>query len=157
MQPLPTRETVIKTLFEKWEPRFCREVIPTEDALGRVLTEDAHSLVSIPVVRASAMDGVAVKSERFRAGMPDTSDWKLGVDFCRADTGDDFDDAFDAVIPIEMVTLTPAGKLTINANVTVVPGFSVRPRGSFIREGDLLAIKIGSCNPLIWPVWRWAE
>lgn len=101
MASLPTRAQVLETLFQQWTPVYKTETIPVEEALGRVLVHDQFSQVSIPVVRASAMDGVAVSSARFQSGPPDTSNWKPGVDFCRADTGDDFDDLFDAVIPIE--------------------------------------------------------
>jgi molybdopterin molybdotransferase/putative molybdopterin biosynthesis protein len=129
----------MEMLFEKWAPRTEKETVAVADALGRVLVRDAHSQVSIPVVRASAMDGVAVQAARFQNGAPDTSDWKIGEDFCRADTGDDFDDRFDAVIPIEKVTLTASNELTIQPDVEVKPGLNVRPQGSTIREGDLLA------------------
>ncbi len=141
MQNLTTRAQAIEILFQKWEASSGTEKVPVGDALGRVLVQDAYSQVAIPVVRASAMDGVAVSSERFQDGMPDTSHWKLGEDFCRADTGDDFDDKFDAVIPIEQVTLTPEGVLTIQPDFVVKPNLNVRPRGSTINKGDLLAKK----------------
>lgn len=138
MQQLPTREQIIQTLFEKWDPEQRTERISIDAALGRVLARDHHALYSIPVVRASAMDGVAVISERFAQGVPDTSDWKLGKDFCRADTGDDFDDRFDAVIKIEAVTISADGHLTIDPDVIVKPGMNVRPCGSTIRKGALV-------------------
>lgn len=141
MKDLPTREVVIKTLFEKWDAVSKTEKIRTEDALGRVLVRDYLSRVCVPVVRASAMDGVAVKGERFDAGIPDTSEWKLGEDFCRADTGDDFDDRFDTVIAIEQVMISEEGKLTILPETKVVKGMNIRPRGSHIFEGCLLAKK----------------
>ena len=103
MQQLPTRKKIIQTLFEKWNPEQQTETISIDAALNRILARDYEAVYSIPVVRASAMDGVAVVAERFAQGIPDTSAWKLGEDFCRADTGDDFDDRFDAVIPIEDV------------------------------------------------------
>lgn len=111
------------------------------DALGRVLSRDYTASCSLPVVRASAMDGVAVISSRFQNGIPDTSHWKKGEDFCRADTGDDFSDRFDAVIPIEDVTLTEDGHLTILPGVKVMPGMNIRPCGSTIKEGETVAKK----------------
>lgn len=133
---LPTREQVIKTLFENWMPEDKTELVPTEDALNRVLARDYEAVYAIPVVRASGMDGVAVISDRFTEGIPDTSGWKLGVDFVRADTGDDFDDRYDAVIPIEKVTITEDGGLIIDPDVQVRENNNVRPRGSTIREGE---------------------
>ncbi|WMJ78051.1 MULTISPECIES: molybdopterin molybdotransferase MoeA [unclassified Sedimentibacter] len=134
---LPTRSQVLKTLFEKWTPTVSAEVIPTDEALGRVLTHDYHALYSIPVVRASAMDGVAVISSRFASGIPDTKLWVNGVDYCRADTGDDFDDRFDAVIPIERVSITESG-LWINPDITVQKNMNIRPHGSTISKGTLV-------------------
>ena len=105
MASLPTRAQVCEALFQRWEPVYETETIPVQAALGRVLPRDQYARVTIPVARASAMDGIAVCAARFGQGAPDTAGWKLGEDFCRADTGDDFDDRFDAVIPIERLFL----------------------------------------------------
>ena len=96
MHKLPTRKQVIETLFEKWIPEDRTEMIPVDEALNRVLARDYTASCTIPVVRASSMDGVAVMSGRFQSGMPDTSGWKNGEDFCRADTGDDMADTLGA-------------------------------------------------------------
>lgn len=147
MTALPTRARVLETLFQQWAPADQTETVPVAEALGRVLVRDQFSRVSIPVVRASAMDGVAVSSGRFREGPPDTSGWVLGTDFCRADTGDDFDDRFDAVIPIEQAELSPEGRLTLRWQGPLEPGQNVRSRGSTIREGALLAQKERQLRP----------
>lgn len=147
MASLPTRAQVLETLFQQWTPADKTERIPVAEALGHVLVHDQFSQVTIPVVRASAMDGVAVSSARFQDGPPDTSNWKLGEDFCRADTGDDFDDRFDAVIPIEQVDLSADGQLTLRTREPVSPGYNVRPRGSMIQAGALLAKKDRQLRP----------
>nr|WP_072514288.1 molybdopterin molybdotransferase MoeA [Ndongobacter massiliensis] len=141
MQQLPTRETVLRTLFSQWQPEAKTEVVALDGAFHRVLAKKVEALYAIPVVRASAMDGVAVISARFEHGIPDTSSWQLGIDFCRADTGDDFDDAFDAVIPIESVLISPEGKLTIFPDVCVKSGMNIRPRGSTIHPGETVGRK----------------
>ena len=141
MQPLPTRKHVLNTLFENWTPERKTEIISIDDALGRVLAQYYGAAYSFPVVRSSGMDGVAVSSERFKDGIPDTSNWKIGIDFCRADTGDDFDDRFDAAIPIEDVVLTADNRLTINPYVKVVPNLNVRPCGDMIKQGEPVGIK----------------
>lgn len=137
MQQLPTRSEVLDALFAAWTPEEKTETIPTAQALGRVLARDHFARYSLPVVRASAMDGVAVDSSRFANGTPDTSAWVLGQDFCRADTGDDFDDRFDAVIPIEEVSLV-GGRLTLAPGAAVRPGQNVRPAGSTLQKGALV-------------------
>lgn len=136
MQQLPTRKQVMETLFEKWQPREETRQIPLEEALGRVLAKNYEAVYSFPVVRASAMDGIAVASSRFLRGIPDTLGWKAGEDFCRADTGDDFDDRFDAVIPIEQVSFEEDGHPVLASDVCVKPGMNVRPCGSMIQKGD---------------------
>lgn len=147
MASLPTRAQVLETLLQRWDPVSQTETIPVEAALGRVLTRDQYAQATIPVARASAMDGVAVCAVRFGQGMPDTAGWKLGVDFCRADTGDDFDDRFDAVIPIERVQISEKGQLTILGDMQVRPGDNIRPRGSAIRTGELVARKHRQLRP----------
>ncbi len=136
MQQLPTRKLIIETLLEKWNPEKQTETISIDNALNRVLARNYEALYSIPVVRASAMDGIAVISERFENGIPDTSGWNPGEDFSRADTGDDFDDRYDAVIPIEDVLISEDGKLSINNNVSVKSNMNIRPAGSTIQKGE---------------------
>ena len=147
MTSLPTRAQMLETLLQRWDPVSQTETIPVEAALGRVLTRDQYAQATIPVARASAMGGVAVCAVRFGQGMPDTAGWKLGVDFCRADTGDDFDDRFDAVIPIEGVQISEKGQLTILGDMQVRPGDNIRPRGSAIRTGELVARKHRQLRP----------
>ncbi len=136
MQQLPTRKLIIETLLEIWNPEKQTETISIDNALNRVLARNYEALYSIPVVRASAMDGIAVISERFENGIPDTSGWKPGEDFSRADTGDDFDDRYDAVIPIEDVSISDDGKISINDNVSVKSNMNIRPAGSTIQKGE---------------------
>ena len=136
MQQLPTRKLIVETLLEKWNPEKQTETISIDNALNRVLARNYEALYSIPVVRASAMDGVAVISDRFENGIPDTSGWKSGEDFSRADTGDDFDDRYDAVIPIEDVSISDDGKIIINNNVSVKSNMNIRPSGSTIQKGE---------------------
>ncbi|RRD66230.1 molybdopterin molybdotransferase MoeA [Fretibacterium sp. OH1220_COT-178] len=138
---LPTREEVLDRLFALWRPELPAEIVAVEDALGRVTAEDCRARISLPVVRASAGDGIAVDSRRFRDGLPDTSDWQMGRDFVRADTGDDFDDRFDAVVMIEDVELDGDGQLRIRSGVTVRRGSNVHPSGSIVTEGELLVAR----------------
>ena len=130
-------QSALELLFAQWSPEERTETVPLTEAAGRVLAQDQFAKYDLPVVRASTMDGVAVKSERFLEGMPDTSDWKLGVDFVRADTGDDFDDAFDTVIAIENVELLPEGGIRFPKPVNARKGFNVKGRGADLRAGAI--------------------
>lgn len=133
-----SKAEALQALFNRWTPQPPVELVPLAEAIGRVPAQDLFSRNTLPVVRASMMDGIGVASERFRDGLPDTSCWVEGKDFVRADTGDDFDDRFDAVIPIEEVTFVPTGGLRLDDEVEVAPGACVRPAGSSIQAGDLL-------------------
>ena len=69
---LPTRGEVLEALFALWHPDLPAETVSVEDALGRVTAGECRSRLNLPVVRASSGDGVAVDSERFRDGVPES-------------------------------------------------------------------------------------
>lgn len=138
---LISKQDALALLFSHWTPKPAPEVVPLAEAAGRILAEDQFANYNLPVVRASTMDGIAVHSEAFADGMPDTSGWKLGTDYIRADTGDDFDDAFDAVIAIENVELLPDGGVRFRNTVNGKKGMNVKPCGADVKKGSLLAAK----------------
>ena len=94
-EKLLSREEIIASVIRNWTPERVIEQIPVTEALGRIPSAKVCSVWTLPVVRSSAGDGIAVDSSRFAQGIPDTSGWIQGRDFVHADTGDDFDDAFD--------------------------------------------------------------
>jgi molybdopterin molybdotransferase/putative molybdopterin biosynthesis protein len=89
------------------------------------------------------MDGVAVKSVAFSGGIPDTASWVHGVDWVRADTGDDFPDEFDAVIAIEDVNISEGGELEFGSGFenAITTGTNVSPKGSMLTQGAKIATK----------------
>lgn len=145
---LPNRKTVLAQLFELWKPQREIEIIPPWDALNRVTSDDVFSVVNLPVYRSSVGDGIAVASERFKAGVPDTSHWVKGVDYAQADTGDDFPDEFDAVIMVEDVTFLETGGIKLVEGVAVHPGVCVRESGSVVKKGEFLMGKNLPIRPL---------
>lgn len=162
MIPFKTKEETLELIYNKWTPDLAEETVSIDNCLGRVLAEDVYAEYNIPVVRSSGMDGIAVKSSAFfdeetgEEKTPDTENWVLGEDYVRADTGDDFDDAYDAVIAIEMVELLENGGVKLDLNRPAGPGprgkggdghfkvrknSNVRPAGSSVKKGTLLASK----------------
>lgn len=135
MKDSTTRAEALELLFSHWTPVPETEVLPLEEAVGRIAAETLYAKYNIPSVRASEMDGVAVISERFASGTPRPEEWKLGEDYARADTGDDFDDRFDAVIRVEDVDLLPEGGFRLHEEVTVEKGMNIRGAGTTIRKG----------------------
>ena len=144
---LITKEEAIERLFFVWNVQTGTEKIGLSEACGRTLAEDLYALYDQPVVRASAMDGIAVKSAEFQGGMPDTSKWIYGTDYIRADTGDDFDDAFDSVIAIEKVKMLPEGGVELAEDLDFKPGMNVQPCGSNIRKGT----QVGKAGTVLAP------
>lgn len=140
---LTKRKDALDLLYGRWKPSPEIISIDLEQAAGYVLAEDQYSQHAIPVVRASGMDGIAVDSRCFEAGMPDTSKWEEGREYDRADTGDDFDDAYDAVIPIECVTFPEDGGIIIDVEEPVKKGMHVNGCGSNLAR-DALLIQAGT-------------
>lgn len=133
-----TRAEALELMKAHWIFMPGQEVVPLEQSVGRVTAEDLYSSNTLPVVRASCFDGVAVRSADFQNGMPDTSGWKRGHDFVRADTGDDFPDEFDAVIAIEDVILEGDGLRFVEGFVFDPKEETVDPAGTIVRRGALL-------------------
>lgn len=138
---LTPRDVALEDFFARWEPspdQTATEYVRLDDAIGRIAAEDIFSRNDLPVVRASGMDGIAVRSADFADGMPDTSKWMVERDYTRADTGDDFPDEFDATIAIESVHVQPDGSIVLDEDVHVEPGSNVRKAGSTMAKNDLL-------------------
>jgi molybdopterin molybdotransferase/putative molybdopterin biosynthesis protein len=133
-----SKEDALEALFAEWSPRVLPQFAALGASLGRVTAGNVLSRNSQPVFRASEMDGVAVDSGAFAASAPDTAAFRPGRDYQRADTGDDFDDRFDAVIPIEDVTFLPGGGFKLTDGLEITAGMNVEPRGFSLAEGDVL-------------------
>lgn len=138
MSGFPPREKALEDLFALWSPKQTVEWVPLDEACGRVTAESLTALYDLPVFRASMCDGIAVKSADFKSGIPDASHWKQGVEYVRADTGDDFPDEYDSVIEIENVELCPDGTIRIEPDYPFTKGCNIRPAGSTLRKGDPL-------------------
>ncbi|MDR3116096.1 MAG: hypothetical protein LBU25_11330 [Treponema sp.] len=144
-----TRKEALEKLFDLWNPPFNIETVPLEDARGRITAQALYSRLTLPLVRSSNGDGIAVCSAAFAEGPPDTSAWVAGKDYVRADTGDDFDDRFDAVIMIELVGFDGEGRIFLPPELRVVPGLNISGTGNSVMEGELLlekALPIRACD-----------
>lgn len=144
---LPTKQEALKDFFAAWTPRQEEELVPLDEVVGRITMRELYSNNTLPVYRVSMCDGVAVSSTDFSECMPDTTGWKEGREFMRADTGDDFSDKYDAVIRIENVNIGNDGSLTILSGTEVVAGNNVKKRGSMLNEGDVLINANTSIRP----------
>ena len=138
MEKVAKSKEVMKKFLEEYNVDRKTEIVPLDEALNRVLAEDILSKVTIPMVRASMLDGIAVCSSMFENGIPDTSNWTLGCEYVRADTGDDFDDKYDSIIRIEDVSFDENNKLHINPDIKVTPGCLTKKAGSSLKYGEFI-------------------
>jgi len=139
MVELLSLEEAQRRILEHVEP-LPPETVGFEEALGRVLAEDAVARTDLPPFDSSAMDGFAVRSgdtpgrlpvvARIAAGRPAPHELRAGQAMAIA-TGGVVPVGADAVIPIEDV-VEHDNALEIPEQVE--PEANVRPRG-----GDLVA------------------
>jgi molybdopterin molybdotransferase/putative molybdopterin biosynthesis protein len=136
-----SRAEALERFFALWEAVPRSEDVPIERACGRITAREVCSRVTLPEVHSSSRDGIAVDSAAFSSGATAFPAWRAGVDYVRADTGDDFDDRFDAIIQIEDVTFLEAGGVRLPAGFRVTSGLNVFGRGNMIHEGEVILEK----------------
>jgi molybdopterin molybdotransferase len=139
MVELLSLEEAQRRILEHVEP-LPPETVGLEEAVGRVLAEDAVARTDLPPFDSSAMDGFAVRSgdtpgrlpvvARIAAGRPAPHELRAGQAMAIA-TGGVVPGGADAVIPIEDVVERDND---VEIRERVEPEANVRPRG-----GDLVA------------------
>jgi molybdopterin molybdotransferase len=135
--PWIPREEALKLLLERtrFQPRV--ELVPLDDALGRVTAKDILAINTLPTSAASNLDGIAFKfTDGFSGGVLETAKWREGVDYVFSNTGVGIPDGYDTVVPIEAVRFDNKGRLLLLGRPR--PGQYVIPEGSTMRSGDLL-------------------
>jgi molybdopterin molybdotransferase len=152
MADLISLEEALARIFEQVRP-LGAEPVPLAAAAGRVIAEDARSLVDLPPFASSAMDGFAVRSGDTPARLPVVAQIAAGVPAPRAlepgeamgiATGGVVPDGADAVIPIEHVV---EGDNRIEIEQAVGQGDNVRPRGGDVSAGDLVVAQGSRLGP----------
>lgn len=116
---------------------FEKETINTWDSNGRVTTKAIFSLISSPHYNSSAMDGIAVKSEKtFHASDRNHVVLEKGVDYVVVDTGDPIPKEFDSVIMVEDLIKVDDNRVEIYQSA--YPWQNIRPLGEDIVENQLI-------------------
>ena len=117
------------------------ETVPIDQAIGRVLAEDAVARMDMPNALTCKMDSIAVHWDDFEAldgAIPDTSEWVRGVDWQFANTGVAMPEGFDTAIVIEHVKVNDDEQ---HVEITAAPSerfAGTRPAGSSFGAGEVL-------------------
>ena len=123
------------------------EPVAVAEAFGRVVAEEARSLVDLPPFASSAMDGFAVRTAdtpgrlpivaRIAAGVPPPRALAAGEAMGIA-TGGVVPDGADSVIPIEYVAEHDNEVETLE---TVGQGDNIRPRAGDVAAGEVVVAR----------------
>jgi putative molybdopterin biosynthesis protein len=127
-------------------PAWPEEIVPTPEAVGRVLAEPVFARLSSPGFHAAAMDGVAVRAAAtFGASETSPKQLAVGVDAISVNTGHVMPEGFDAVIMIEQVHQVDETTLQIEA--PAFPWQYVRKMGEDIVATELLFARHHQVTP----------
>lgn len=111
----PTRSQMINIIKENITPMTRKEVVSLGDSVGRTSVYDILAKHSLPNMPVSGCDGISVRFEDFKNGIPDTSNWKENVDYKFSNTGVALSSEFDTVIAIEDVKFDENGSIEISS------------------------------------------
>ena len=112
------------------------QVIPVQQACGRVTAQPVYAHICAPHYAASAMDGVAVIA-RDTFGATETTPITLRPEqFTVLDTGDPIPEDKDAVIMVEDIVKNPDGSITIHA--AAAPWQHIRQIGEDVCAGEMI-------------------
>ncbi|MBU1035482.1 molybdopterin biosynthesis protein [bacterium] len=128
------QEKFYKTLLKyKLAQPLKRELVPTEDSLGRVTAEPIFARISSPYYQAAAMDGVVVRArDTYEASESSPITLKINQDFHFINTGNPIPFGFDAVIKIE--DINPLNEFKREKNKDISNGFNDDSKKENIKE-----------------------
>lgn len=112
------------------------EVLPVEQALGRVLKSAVYAALCDPSYNAAAMDGIAVSAEATKSATERAPLILKRPDFCYVNTGNPVPDPFDAVVMIEDVGVLDDDSVRLTA--PAAPWQHVRVKGESIVQGEMI-------------------
>jgi molybdopterin molybdotransferase len=123
------------------------EIVPLEQASGRVTAEAALARTDLPPFASSAMDGFALRAAdtpgtlpvalQVAAGSPAESVLPAGAASTIA-TGGAVPEGADAVVPVERVTESD-GRIEVPEEARI--GAHIRPRGGDVRQGEAVVVR----------------
>ncbi|AKN34172.1 LysR family transcriptional regulator [Clostridium carboxidivorans P7] len=131
------KEALNKYLGEISSVFLSKEVINTEEGLGRVTAEAVYSKISSPFYNCSAMDGIALHSSKtIGASEKHPVVLKEEEDYIVVDTGDPVPKEYDCVIMVEDIVNIDENRIQIYKSAA--PWQNIRPLGEDIVENQLI-------------------
>ena len=110
---MPSRQEMIDIIRDNCNFNHRVERVRLIDSLGRVSAENVYSKNVLPNKPVSEMDGIGVRFDDFKSGIPDTSNWTEGNEYNFSNTGVAINDKYDTVIMIESVRFNDKNQLQI--------------------------------------------
>ena len=112
------------------------EIVPVQEACGRITAQAVYAHGCAPHYAASAMDGIAVHAaDTF--GATDTTPVSIGPDrFVVVDTGDEVPTGYDAVVMVEEIVPPADGSVTIHQ--AAAPWQHIRQIGEDVCAGEMI-------------------
>ena len=166
LKTIPLKEAVDKTQAAlNREELLKTEVVPTHEAVGRILSEAVFAEYSSPTFHSAAMDGIAVDAkETFAAREGAPLKLEKGVTYHPVNTGNPMPEGCDAVIMIENVISVDDDHVEIET--PAFPWQHVRRIGEDIVATELLFPQNQQLSPYdigallsagIWEVRVWEK
>lgn len=136
-------------LFDRfsWNELLGTESVAAQDAVGRVLAEAVHAVLSSPSYRGAAMDGVAVRAEAtYGAGDTRPKTLDIGTTAHWVNTGEPLPADTDAVIMVEQVRQLAGGD-RVQVEAPAFPWQHVRRVGEDIVATEMLFTRDHTVGP----------
>lgn len=130
-------EDALNLYFSKLKMDKEKEIIDTENSAGKITSMPIYSKISSPFYNSSAMDGIAVDSEK-TLGANEKNHIILveNEDYIVVDTGDPIPKEYDAAIMVE--DLIEVDDKSVKIYKSVAPYQNIRPLGEDIVEKSLI-------------------
>ncbi|WPC43669.1 molybdopterin biosynthesis protein [Clostridium sp. JS66] len=154
------KEALNKYLDEISSVFLSKEVINTEEGLGRVTAEAVYSKISSPFYNCSAMDGIALHSSKtIGASEKHPVVLKEEEDYIVVDTGDPVPKEYDCVIMVEDIVNIDENRIQIYKSAAswqnirplgedIVENQLIVPSGHVVRPVDIGAMLAGGVNAI---------
>ena len=122
------------------------EYIDVDESLNRISSEAVYANLSAPFYNCSAMDGIAVKSEKtFIANEQNIIELIEKEDYIEVDTGDPVPKQFDAVIMVEDLLVKENGVVKIYK--PAIPWQHIRCLGEDVVEKEMIIPSYHTVRP----------